>query len=173
MIYIYNNIKPIITKPAFIAESAEIIGDVQIGVDASVWFNAVIRGDVNFIKISSKTNIQDSSVIHVSEKFPTLIGEGVTVGHSAIIHAATVKDYCLIGMGARILDGVEIGSFSLIAAGSVVLQNVKIPEGVLVAGMPAKILRPLTDDEQQALKESANNYVNYAKSFQNLIVEKK
>lgn len=111
---------------AFIAESAEIIGDV-----------------------------------HVLEKFPTVIGEGVTVGHSVIEHAATVKDYSLIGMGARILDGAEIGNYSLIAAGSVVLQNVKIPEGVLVAGMPAKILRPLT------------NYVNYAKSFQHLIMERK
>lgn len=159
--------------PAFIAESAEIIGDIQIDEDASVWFNTVIRGDVNSIKIGKKTNIQDGCVIHVSEQFPTIIGEGVTVGHGVIIHAATVNDYCLIGMGSRILDGAEIGKYSLVAAGSVVLQNVRIPEGVLVAGMPAKILRPLTDDERKALIESANNYVNYAKSFQHLIIERK
>ncbi|MFH2004672.1 MAG: gamma carbonic anhydrase family protein [Bacteroidota bacterium] len=159
--------------PAFIAESAEIIGDIQIDEDASVWFNTVIRGDVNSIKIGKKTNIQDGCVIHVSEQFPTIIGEGVTVGHGVIIHAATVNDYCLIGMGSRILDGAEIGKYSLVAAGSVVLQNVRIPEGVLVAGMPAKILRPLTDDERKALIESANNYVNYARSFQHLIIERK
>lgn len=159
--------------PAFIAESAEIIGDIQIDEDASVWFNTVIRGDVNSIKIGKKTNIQDGCVIHVSEQFPTIIGEGVTVGHGVIIHAATVNDYCLIGMGSRILDGAEIGKYSLVAAGSVVLQNVRIPEGVLVAGMPAKILRPLTDNERKALIESANNYVNYARSFQHLIIERK
>ncbi|MDI6779340.1 MAG: gamma carbonic anhydrase family protein [Bacteroidota bacterium] len=173
MIYTYNSRKPKITMPAFIAESAEIIGDIQIDEDASVWFNTVIRGDVNSIKIGKKTNIQDGCVIHVSEQFPTIIGEGVTVGHGVIIHAATVNDYCLIGMGSRILDGAEIGKYSLVAAGSVVLQNVRIPEGVLVAGMPAKILRSLTDDERKALIESANNYVNYAKSFQHLIIERK
>ncbi|MBU2636577.1 MAG: gamma carbonic anhydrase family protein, partial [Bacteroidetes bacterium] len=101
--------------PAFIAESAEIIGDIQIDEDASVWFNTVIRGDVNSIKIGKKTNIQDGCVIHVSEQFPTIIGEGVTVGHGVIIHAATVNDYCLIGMGSRILDGAEIGKYSLVA----------------------------------------------------------
>jgi len=168
MLYNYKGNIPKLNTPAFIAESAEIIGNVQIDEDVSIWFNTVIRGDVNFIKIGKKTNIQDNCVIHVSEKYPTIIGIGVTVGHSAIIHAAKVDDYCLVGMGTTVLDGVEIGRYSLIAAGSVVLQKLIIPEGMLVAGIPAKIVRTLTDDERKMLVESADNYLIYAKSYYNL-----
>jgi carbonic anhydrase/acetyltransferase-like protein (isoleucine patch superfamily) len=168
MIYTYKDKIPAIIRAAFIAESAAIIGDVEIGEDASVWFNAVIRGDVNFIKIGSKSNIQDGSVLHVSESSPLTIGEGVTVGHNVVLHACTIGDNSLIGMGSIILDGAVIGKNTLIAAGSVVLQNKHIPEGSLAAGVPAKILRQLTSEEIEQIKDSANNYILYAKSFQNI-----
>lgn len=169
MIYAINNFVPKINQAAFIANSADIIGDVQIDEDVSVWFNAVIRADLNFIKIGQKTNIQDSCIIHVTEQHPTIIGQGVTIGHSAIIHAATIEDNSLIGMSSTILDGAVIGKYSLVAAGSVVLQKALIPEGSLVIGSPAKVKRLLTDEERQLLVESAVNYVKYAKSFQHLV----
>jgi carbonic anhydrase/acetyltransferase-like protein (isoleucine patch superfamily) len=168
MIYIYNNIKPKITQPAFIADTANIIGDVEIDEDASVWFNAVIRGDVNQIKIGAKTNIQDGSTLHVTETLPLIIGKGVTAGHNVILHACSIGNYSLIGMGSIVLDGASIGNNSLVAAGSVVLQKARIPDGVLVAGVPAKIVRSLTEEEKQLLTESANNYISYAKSFGHL-----
>ncbi len=168
MIYTYKDKIPTIIRAAFIAESAAIIGGVEIGEDASVWFNAVIRGDVNFIKIGSKSNIQDGSVLHVSESSHLTIGEGVTVGHNVVLHACTIGDYSLVGMGSIILDGAVIGKNTLIAAGSVVLQNKHIPDGSLAAGVPAKILRKLTSEEIEQLKDSANNYILYAKSFQNI-----
>lgn len=168
MIYTYKDKIPAITRAAFIAESAAIIGDVEIGEDVSVWFNAVIRGDVNFIKIGSNSNIQDGSVLHVSESSPLTIGEGVTVGHNVVLHACTIGDFSLVGMGSIILDGAVIGKNTLIAAGSVVLQNKHIHEGSLAAGVPAKILRQLTSEEIEQIKDSANNYIFYAKSFQSI-----
>lgn len=168
MIYSYKDKIPKIIQPAFIADSADIIGDVEIGEDASVWFNAVIRGDVNAIKIGARTNIQDGSVLHVSESLVLTVGEGVTVGHNVVLHACTVGDDSLLGMGSIILDGAVIGKSVLVAAGSVVLQNVIFPDGVLVAGIPAKIIRPLTSEECKQLKDSAHNYILYAKSFQNI-----
>jgi carbonic anhydrase/acetyltransferase-like protein (isoleucine patch superfamily) len=163
MIYSYKNKIPKIIQPAFIADSADIIGDVEIGENASVWFNAVIRSDVNFIKIGAKTNIQDGSILHVSESLELMVGEGVTVGHNVVLHACTVGDYSLLGMGSVILDGAVIGK-----GGSVVLQDVNIPDGVLVAGIPAKIIRQLTSEECKQLKDSAHNYILYAKSYQNI-----
>jgi carbonic anhydrase/acetyltransferase-like protein (isoleucine patch superfamily) len=168
MIYSYKDKTPAIIRAAFIAESAAIIGDVEIGEDSSVWFNVVIRGDVNLIKIGSNSNIQDGSVLHVSESSPLTIGEGVTVGHNVVLHACTIGDYSLIGMGSIILDGAAIEKNTLIAAGSVVLQNKHIPEGSLAAGIPAKILRQLTSEEIEQIKDSASSYILYAKSFQNL-----
>jgi carbonic anhydrase/acetyltransferase-like protein (isoleucine patch superfamily) len=168
MIYSYKDKIPKIIRPAFIADSSDIIGEVEIAENASVWFNAVIRGDVNFIKIGARTNIQDGSILHVSESFPLNVGEGVTVGHNVVLHACTVGDHSLLGMGSVILDGAIIGKNVLVAAGSVVLQNVNVPAGVLVAGIPAKIIRELNAEECKQLEESANNYILYAKSFQNI-----
>lgn len=162
----YQGISPAIHPSVFIADGSQIIGDVHIGKESSVWFNSVIRGDVHYIRIGERTNIQDNTVIHVTnKKFPTNIGSNVTVGHSAVIHACTIKDYCLIGMGAIVLDGAEIGPYSLIAAGAVVTMGMNIPEGVLAAGVPAKIVRPLTSDERQSLIQSAQNYIDYIATY--------
>ncbi len=162
----YKGITPTIDPTVFIAEGAHIIGDVIIGKDSSIWFNTVVRGDVHFIRIGERTNIQDNTVVHVTnKKFPTVIGSNVTVGHSAVIHACTINDYSLIGMGAVILDGATVGPFSLIAAGAVVPMGMEIPEGVLVAGVPGKIIRELTDDERKFLRQSAQNYVDYVATY--------
>ncbi len=164
MIHDYQNKLPKLNSPAFIAQSAEIIGDVIIEKDASVWYNVTLRGDINQIIIGSTTNIQDNAVIHVTEIYPTIIGIGATVGHSAIVHACKVGKYSLIGMGACILDGSVIGDYVLVAAGSVVLPNSNIPDGVLVAGIPGKVVRQLTDNEKLMLEKSANDYLLYARS---------
>lgn len=162
----YQGITPKIHPSVFIAEGAHIIGDVEIGKDSSVWFNTVIRGDVHYIRIGERTNIQDNTVVHVTnKKYPTHIGSNVTIGHSAVIHACTIYDYCLIGMGAIILDDAKIGPYSLVAAGALVTMGSVIPEGVLAAGIPAKIIRPLTDDEKQTLIQSAQNYVDYVATY--------
>ncbi len=148
------------------AEGAHVIGDVEIGKDSSIWFNAVVRGDVNFIRIGERTNIQDSSVLHVThKKYPLIIGSNVTVGHSAVVHAATVYDFCLIGMGAIILDNARVGPYALVAAGAVVAGDAVIPEGMLAAGVPAKVVRPLTEEERQSLIRSAQNYVEYVAAY--------
>ena len=142
MLHAYRGITPKLHPSVYAAESAQIIGDVTIGADASVWFNAVIRGDVNFIRIGERTNIQDGCLLHVRHRqYPLIIGSNVTLGHGAITHACTIKDYCLIGMGATILDNAVINPYTLVAAGAVVLNNAEFPEGVLVAGIPAALLK--------------------------------
>lgn len=162
----YKGITPKIDPTVFIADGVHIIGDVEIGKDSSVWFNTVIRGDVNFIRIGERTNIQDGTVVHVTnKKFPTHIGSNVTIGHSAVIHACTIEDYSLIGMGAIILDNATVGKYCLIAAGAVVTMGMNIPEGMLVAGVPGKVIRPLTDDEKKFLAQSAQNYIDYVATY--------
>ncbi len=162
----YKGITPKIDASVFIAEGVHIIGDVEIGKDSSVWYNTVIRGDVNFIRIGERTNIQDNTVVHVTnKKFPTHIGSNVTIGHSAVIHACTINDYSLIGMGAIILDDAKVGPFALIAAGAVVTMGMVIPEGMLAAGVPAKIVRALTEDEKKFLEKSAQNYIDYVATY--------
>ena len=162
----YKGITPTIHPSVFIADGAHVIGDVEIGRDSSVWYNTVIRGDVHYIRIGERTNIQDNVVVHVtSKKFPTNIGSNVTIGHSAVIHACTINDYCLIGMGAVILDGANVGPYALVAAGAVVTMGMNIPEGMLAAGVPAKIIRTLTNEERQSLAQSAQNYVDYVASY--------
>ncbi|SES73634.1 Carbonic anhydrase or acetyltransferase, isoleucine patch superfamily [Natronincola peptidivorans] len=145
----------------FIAETADIIGDVNIGENSSIWYKTVLRGDDNYIEIGKYTNIQDNSVVHISKAYPTIIGDYVTVGHTAIIHACTIGNNTLIGMGAIILDGAEIGSETIIGAGSLVPPGKKIPSGVLAMGSPVKIIRELSDEEKKTLIESAEGYVKY------------
>ncbi len=162
----YRGITPKIDPSVFIADGVHIIGDVEIGKDCSVWFNTVIRGDVNFIRIGERTNIQDNTVVHVTnKKYPTHIGSNVTIGHSAVIHACTIGDYALIGMGAIVLDNAVVGRYCLVAAGAVVTMGMNIPEGMLVAGVPAKVVRPLTDDEKKFLAQSAQNYIDYVATY--------
>ncbi len=157
---------PQLHDSVFIAEGAKIIGDVEMGKDCSVWFNAVVRGDVNYIRIGERTNIQDNAVIHVThKKSPCILGSNVTVGHSAVIHAAQIFDYCLIGMGAVVLDDAKVGPYALVAAGAVVLGGSVIPEGTLAAGVPAKVIRALTEDEREMLMQSAQNYVDYVATY--------
>ena len=166
MIIPYKGITPRIHPSVFIAEGAQIIGDVEIGAGSSVWFNTVIRGDVHYIRIGERTNIQDNCVLHVThDTYPLVVGSDVTVGHGAILHAATIKDCCLIGMGAKVLDGATIGSYALVAAGSLVLEHFEVPEGALVAGVPARVKRMLTEEERAGIVQSAQNYVDYVKSY--------
>lgn len=171
MIHVYKGVTPKLHPSVFTVPSAEIIGDVAIEEDSSVWYNTVIRGDVNSIRIGKRTNIQDGCLLHVRhEKYPLIIGSNVTMGHGAIAHACTINDYCLIGMGAIILDNAKINSYTLIAAGAVVLNNARFPEGVLVAGMPAKIMRDLSAEERVILEQSAQNYVDYVKTYREATV---
>jgi carbonic anhydrase/acetyltransferase-like protein (isoleucine patch superfamily) len=156
---------PRIHPSAFIAPNATVLGDVMIAEEASVWYGAVLRGDINRIVIGPRTNIQDAAVIHLADDFPALIGEMVTVGHSAIVHACTVDDEVLIGMGAIVLDGAEIGARSIIGANALVTTGTQIPPGSLVVGSPGKVIRQLSLDEQDGIKTWALKYVENAKYF--------
>ncbi len=162
----YNALYPIIHPSVYIAEGARIIGNVCLEENASVWFNAVVRGDINSIHIGKGTNIQDLSVIHVTQNnFPVVVGNYTTIGHRAVIHGCTIGDYTLIGMGSVLLDGVRVGTNVIIAAGSVVLEHTEIPNGVLVAGVPAKIKRTLTEEERTNIRQSAYHYIDYARKY--------
>lgn len=153
--------KPEIHESCFVAETADVIGDVKIGENSSIWYKVVIRGDDNPIIIGKNTNIQDNTVVHISHLYPTIIGDNVTVGHSAIVHACKVGNNTLIGMGAIILDGAEVGNETIIGAGSLVPPGKKIPSGVMVMGSPAKVIRDLTEEEKRSLLISAEKYIEY------------
>lgn len=156
----FNNITPNVHETAYISDDAIIIGDVEIGENASVWFGSILRGDVNFIRIGAGTNIQDGTVIHVSSKSHSSILENdITVGHRATLHGCYVESNCLIGIGSIILDGARIGKNSLIAAGSLVTPGTQIPSGSMVMGSPAKVKRPLTNDEIASIEQSARKYI--------------
>lgn len=166
MIRPYGGIKPQIHPTAFVEESALIIGDVQIGEQSSIWFGTVARGDVYTIRIGARTNIQDLSVLHSrSAQEALVIGDDVTVGHNAVLHACRIGDRCLIGMGSIVLDGAEVGEEAIVAAGSVVRAGQKIPSRVLVAGVPAEVKRPLTEAEVAEILASAKRYVHLAESY--------
>jgi gamma-carbonic anhydrase len=167
MIRSFQNIAPKIHETAFIAENAVIVGDVEIGERASVWYNCVLRGDVNYIRIGAGTNIQDGCVIHVSRgpEFPTVIEPQVTVGHSATVHGCYVETGSLIGIGAIILDGARIGKNSLVAAGSLVTPNTQIPERSFVLGSPARVKRELTDEEIANLQKFWQNYITLTELY--------
>lgn len=166
MILPYNGIMPKIDSSVFICEGVQIIGDVEIGKDSSIWFNTVIRGDVNYIRIGERTNVQDLSMLHVTyKKYPLIIGNDVTIGHSVSLHGCTVKDLVLIGIGATLLDNCVINSNSFIAAGTLIKERFEVPEGVLVAGVPGKIIRDLTPKEIEKIGRSARNYVMYVNNY--------
>jgi len=170
MILDYKGISPQIDVSVFIAPSACVIGNVVIGEKSSLWFNVIVRGDVNYIRIGNRTNIQDGSVVHVTrETHPTIIGDDVTVGHHVTLHGCTVQDGSLIGIGAIVLDGVVIGESSLVAAGSVVAPNTQIPPRSLVMGSPAKVKRALSEEECTKIHAIAEHYIQYREDYrQNL-----
>jgi len=156
----FDGKKPRLGQGVFVAENATIIGDVEVGNDCSIWFGTVLRGDVNHIRIGSRTNIQDNCVLHVThERWPTIVAEEVTIGHGAIVHGCTVKRGALIGMGARVLDGAVVGECALVAAGAVVSEGMRVPPRALVAGVPAIVKRTLTDAEIERLEMSWRHYV--------------
>jgi carbonic anhydrase/acetyltransferase-like protein (isoleucine patch superfamily) len=153
---------PALGRGVYIARGAVVLGDVTLGDHASVWYNAVVRGDINRIVIGANTNIQDNAVVHLADEFPCLLGAWVTVGHSAVVHACTVGDESLIGMGAVVLDGAVIGRQCLVGAKAVVTPGTQIPDGSLVLGAPAKISRALTEKERGGLRVWAEKYVHNA-----------
>ncbi|XP_010498381.1 PREDICTED: gamma carbonic anhydrase 1, mitochondrial-like [Camelina sativa] len=161
---------PIVDKGAFVAPSASVIGDVQIGRGSSIWYGCVLRGDANTVSVGSGTNIQDNSLVHVAKSnlsgkvHPTIIGDNVTIGHSAVLHGCTVENETFIGMGATLLDGVVVEKHGMVAAGALVRQNTTIPSGEVWGGNPARFLRKLTDEEIAFIAESATNYSNLAQA---------
>ena len=158
----YLRKQPILGKDVYIAKGAVVVGDVTLGDHASVWYNAVLRGDINQIVVGHHTNIQDNAVLHLDYECPCRVGHYVTVGHCAIVHACTVGDETLIGMGAVILDGAVIGPQCLIGAKALVVQGARIPDGSLVLGVPGKVVRALSAEERRGLKVSAEKYAENA-----------
>lgn len=159
---------PVIPKDCFIAENATIVGDVSMGSACSVWFNAVIRGDVHYIKMGNKVNVQDGAVIHATfQKSPTTIGNNVSIGHNAIVHGCTIKDNVLIGMGSIVMDDCIVESNSIIAAGAVVTKNTHVESGSIYAGVPAKKVKDISEELIKGeINRIAENYVHYSSWFQ-------
>ena len=162
MIRPFKGIQPTVEPDVYVDESAQVIGDVVIGAESSVWMNVVIRGDVNRIRIGRRTNIQDLTMVHVMrDTHPTVIGDEVTIGHSAVVHGATIEDRVLIGMAAVLLNGVHVGHDSIVAAGTLLTEGTRIPPRSLVMGRPGKVKRELTDAEVEEIRWYADNYVRY------------
>jgi len=153
---------PVVHESAYIDASAQVIGDVVIGAESSVWMNAVVRGDVHYIRIGNRSNVQDGTIVHVMhDTHPTVIGDDVTLGHGVIVHGSTIGNRVLIGMGAVLLNGADIGADSIVAAGALVTEGTQVPPRSLVRGNPAKVRRVLEDDQVALILEYASNYVRY------------
>jgi carbonic anhydrase/acetyltransferase-like protein (isoleucine patch superfamily) len=167
MIRSFKGISPKLGERVYVDASAQVIGDVELGDHASVWMNAVVRGDVNFVRIGAYTNIQDNSVVHVQRDpdFPTFLADHVTVGHSVTLHGCRVDSYCLVGIGALVLNGAHVGAESIVAAGALVPERMVVPPGSLVMGQPARVRRPLSDNERKGLREFAENYYEYKEIY--------
>jgi carbonic anhydrase/acetyltransferase-like protein (isoleucine patch superfamily) len=166
MIRTFQGIKPTVPKSCFIEETAVVIGDVVMGEECSVWFNAVVRGDVHYIRIGNRTNVQDLCVLHVThDTHPLIIGNEVTIGHHVVLHGCTIHDRVLVGMGAIIMDGAVIGEDSVVGAGALIVEGTIVPPKSLILGSPAKVKRSVTAKELAWVKESAENYVRYASQY--------
>jgi gamma-carbonic anhydrase len=162
----FRSVLPSVHPTAYVDQSAQVIGDVEIGAESSIWMNVVIRGDVNVIRIGARTNIQDGTVIHVMRNtHATMIGDDVTVGHAAVLHGCTIRHRVLIGMGAMLLNGAEIGEDSIVAAGTLVPEEKKFPPRSLLMGRPAALKRPLTDAEVATIRDYATRYVGYRNDY--------
>ena len=159
-----NVTRPSFDASVFVAANATVIGEVTLGRDVSIWYGAVVRGDMAPIRIGDGSNVQDNATIHVDPGVPVSIGRGVTIAHNAVVHGATVEDYVLIGMGAIILNGAVIGQGSLIAAGALVREGMIVPPGSLIAGVPGKVIRELTPEQQQHIRENSEAYITCAKA---------
>jgi carbonic anhydrase/acetyltransferase-like protein (isoleucine patch superfamily) len=167
MLRSFRSIEPAVHLSAYVDISAQVIGDVHIGAESSVWMNVVVRGDVNSIRIGARTNLQDLALVHVMrETHPAVIGDNVTVGHSAVVHGCTIEDRCLIGMGAILLNGCRIGTGSIVAAGALVPEGFVVPPGSMFMGLPGKVRRSLTPEEDASIKWYADNYVRHRLDFQ-------
>jgi gamma-carbonic anhydrase len=170
MIRTFQGIKPTIPASCFIEETGLVIGDVVMGEQCSVWFHAVIRGDVHSIRLGNRTNVQDLCMLHVThDTYPLVIGDDVTIGHSVVLHGCTVKDRVLIGMGAIIMDGAVIGEDSVVGASALVTEGTIVPPKSLILGTPAKVKRPVTEKELQWIRESSENYVKYAGQYMGVV----
>ncbi|MGG6309564.1 gamma carbonic anhydrase family protein [Paenibacillus macerans] len=165
MLFRYQSKLPIVDGSAFIADGAKLIGDVRIGSESSVWFNAVLRGDLAEIVIGDRTNIQDGAIGHVNTSQPLVVGDDVSVGHAAIIHGCRIGKGTLIGMGAIILNGADIGEYALVGAGSLVTENTIIPPYTLSLGSPAKVVRELTEDDLERMRRTTESYVAKGKEY--------
>jgi carbonic anhydrase/acetyltransferase-like protein (isoleucine patch superfamily) len=161
----YEGIWPGIPESAFVAASADVIGRVTLGEDSSIWYNSTLRGDINEIVVGPRSNVQDQAVLHLADDYGCYLGELVTIGHSAVVHACTIKDEVLVGMGAIILDGAVIGERSIIGANALVTGGMEVPPGSLVLGSPAKIVRKLDLEEQAGVKHWAEKYVKVSRKF--------
>jgi len=163
----FKSVTPSVDRTAFVDESAQVIGDVTIGAESSVWMNVVMRGDVHHIRVGRRTNIQDLTMVHVMrDTHPTVIGDEVTIGHSAVIHGTTIEDRVLIGMAAVLLNGVRVGHDSIVAAGTLLTEGTVIPPRSLVMGRPGRVKRELTDAEVADIRWYADNYVRYRLDYQ-------
>lgn len=156
------DLRPDVDPGAWTADSATLVGDVRVGAGSSVWYSAVLRAEYASITVGERTNLQDGAVVHVDAGFPAVLGDGVSVGHGAVLHGCTVEDGCLVGMHATVLNGAVVGAGSLVAAGALVLEGAVVPPGSLVAGVPAKVRRPLTPEEGEGLALNAAVYVELA-----------
>ena len=161
----YVHHTPRIHSSAFIADSADLIGAVHVGKDASVWYQVVVRADDEPVTIGEGTNVQDGSVLHIDSGMPTVLGKGVTVGHRAIVHGAVVDDHVLVSMGAVILSGARIGEHSIIGAGALVLENVEVPPRSLVVGVPGRVIRAVTDEQIERIRRTAEGYVERGRIY--------
>jgi carbonic anhydrase/acetyltransferase-like protein (isoleucine patch superfamily) len=173
MILAYSGRSPRVAASAFIAPSADIIGEVEISENASVWFQSVLRGDIEPIRVGANSNIQDGSVLHTVEGAPTIVGEWVTIGHRAVIHGCTIEDHCLIGMGAVILSGARVGEGSIIAAGAVVAEGTIVPPRSLYMGIPARFRRELHDADRAFIDAHAEHYLHYKETYLRQAAEKR
>jgi carbonic anhydrase/acetyltransferase-like protein (isoleucine patch superfamily) len=166
MIRSYRGVKPIIPERCYVDVSAQVLGDVILGAQASVWMNAVVRGDVNAIRIGAGSNVQDCAVLHgMKDLYPVIIGERCTIGHNATVHGCVLEDEVLVGIGAVILNDAHIGTGSIIAAGAVIPEHTVIPPRSLVAGVPGKVRREITDEDHKLILMYANNYLGYTKNY--------
>ena len=164
-VYELEGVAPQIAESAWIADSAQVMGDVQLGADASVWFGTVVRGDTAHITIGEGTNVQDASVLHADEGMPLTIGRHVTVGHQVMLHGCTIGDESLIGIGAIVLNGAKIGKNCLVGAGALVTEGKEFPDGSMIIGSPARVVRQLTPEQIEGLRRSAQHYLHNARRF--------